>query len=286
MSNAAAAAPAALCLSRILVPVDFSDACRRSAETARELARHFEGSIALLHAAAPVVLSSSVPEALAYCPPAEFTRRDDSERAALLESLLPGAGPPARRVMVEDDPAPAIVEYARQNRCDLIVMPTHGYGALQRLVLGSVTADVLRSAPCPVWTGRHCEAVPESFRTVVCALDLAHESGIVLRWAAGFARSYGASLMAVHVIPKSEVRAGGMAFDPDWHLSVARRARERITDLLRDAGSSGEISIEVGDVPRAIVDATKELAGDLLVIGRGPHSYAIIRAAPCPVVSV
>ena len=47
---------------------------------------------------------------------------------------------------------PDIVEYARTESIDLIVMGTHGRGALQHLLMGSVAERVVRSAPCPVLT--------------------------------------------------------------------------------------------------------------------------------------
>jgi nucleotide-binding universal stress UspA family protein len=233
MSPAMAAAPAALPLSHILAPVDFSDPCRRSAETAGELARHFGASVTLLHAAPLLTLAMAVPEALAYAPSPEFADLDLEERSAMLAALAPAAGPDARRVVVENQPARAILDYANANGCDLIVMPTHGYGALHRLVVGSVTTEVLRSAPCPVWTGAHYERpCPGAFQTVLCAVDLEKPTPAVLRWASGFARAYGARLEVIHGRPASAAPAS------------------------------------------------------LLVIGRGPHAYSIIREAPGPVVAV
>jgi len=55
------------------------------------------------------------------------------------------------QVVVEiGEPAEAIVNYARSNPIDLIVMCTHGRSGLARLVYGSVAEKVLHLAPCPV----------------------------------------------------------------------------------------------------------------------------------------
>jgi nucleotide-binding universal stress UspA family protein len=45
-----------------------------------------------------------------------------------------------------------IIEYAVDHEIDLIVMGTHGRGALRHLLMGSVAERVVRSAPCPVLT--------------------------------------------------------------------------------------------------------------------------------------
>jgi nucleotide-binding universal stress UspA family protein len=50
-----------------------------------------------------------------------------------------------------------IVDYARDHDVDIIVMGTHGRGALGHLVMGSVAERVVRLAPCPVLTVRHPE---------------------------------------------------------------------------------------------------------------------------------
>ncbi len=58
----------------------------------------------------------------------------------------------AEPVVVMGRPADAIVELASQRSADLLVIGTHGYGALKHLMLGSVAERVLRHAPCPVLT--------------------------------------------------------------------------------------------------------------------------------------
>ena len=55
------------------------------------------------------------------------------------------------------DPSQQIVRYARANRIDLIMLPTHGRGPFRRFVLGSVTTKVLHDTHCPVWTSAHLE---------------------------------------------------------------------------------------------------------------------------------
>jgi nucleotide-binding universal stress UspA family protein len=44
----------------------------------------------------------------------------------------------------------SIVEAARAEKADLVVMSTHGYGGFERLILGSVAATIAREAPCSV----------------------------------------------------------------------------------------------------------------------------------------
>lgn len=53
-------------------------------------------------------------------------------------------------VVVEGDPASAILEFAEQNKVDIIIMGTLGKGGLERFLLGSVTDKVVRHSKVPV----------------------------------------------------------------------------------------------------------------------------------------
>ncbi len=59
---------------------------------------------------------------------------------------------PVRHLLAEGEPAEAIQRVAGEQRCDLIVMATHGESSFLHLVLGSTTERVIRLAPCPVLT--------------------------------------------------------------------------------------------------------------------------------------
>ncbi|WP_336003052.1 universal stress protein [Halorientalis halophila] len=58
------------------------------------------------------------------------------------------------RIVTEGRPSAEIVEHAREDDCDLIVMGTHGRGGIDRLLLGSVAERVVRRSPVPVMTVR------------------------------------------------------------------------------------------------------------------------------------
>jgi len=288
-------------LARILLPVEFSGRSERAAAYAQALAQHYHSEIVLLHAVTPPTIPYGT-EGLVYAGMDQLADQQMTERSAMLRSFLAAElkGIPVRRLVAQGDTALAIVRCAAEEQCDLILMPTHGYGSLRRILVGSITAGVLRHAPCPVLTGPHLEhATPPQtirFEKILCALDLGGEGEAVLRWAAGFAHEFGAALRIVHVIPESTWRAGGLYFDPDWQIHVAKEARATIAALQDRLHVAGNVDIEIGDVPEAVAAAAGEWNPDLLVIGRGARqgmlgrlrakAYAILRQSTCPVVAV
>jgi nucleotide-binding universal stress UspA family protein len=60
----------------------------------------------------------------------------------------------ARPIVKVGDPLRQVVEYARDESVDLIVLGTHGRSGVAHLFLGSVAERVVRTAPCPVLTVR------------------------------------------------------------------------------------------------------------------------------------
>ncbi|HEU0298701.1 MAG TPA: universal stress protein, partial [Longimicrobium sp.] len=71
-----------------------------------------------------------------------------------VEDTLADAGPDVcvreKLVWGDERAAAEIVRYAERESVDLAVLGTHGYGALQRALIGSVASAVARTAPCPV----------------------------------------------------------------------------------------------------------------------------------------
>ena len=140
-------------IHRILVPTDFSDGARHALDYAVEQARAFAASLVLAHAHTPPMIYA--PEGVMLTP-----LWDEPElRAQLADSLAKLAAEVRERGIAEvstqlldGTPWQEIVRAAAEDKCDLIVMGTHGRGGLKHLFLGSVAERVVRKAPCPVLT--------------------------------------------------------------------------------------------------------------------------------------
>src|SRR5271166_6415336 len=149
---------------KILFPVDFSERCTSAARMVETFTGHFQAELTLLYVLEPRTYNDIMVDAAGM---------SEQQLGDYLADELKHYE--VRRVMVDGDPAKEITHYAHTRGFDLIMLPTHGYGAFRRLMLGSVTAKVLHDAMCPVWTGVHMEHVPRlediSLRKVLCAVD-------------------------------------------------------------------------------------------------------------------
>lgn len=140
----------------ILVATDFSDASGLALTYARDLARRCDSALHLLHVVTDADVSPGT-EALWGFSETEVQRRWVDEAKARLAGLCQADEQAALSVHTTVEigpPADAIVRYAGEHPIDLIVMGTRGRGAVRQLLLGSVAADVVRRASCPVLTVR------------------------------------------------------------------------------------------------------------------------------------
>ncbi|MGA8593456.1 MAG: universal stress protein [Bryobacteraceae bacterium] len=273
-------------LSKILIPIDFSDRCAQAATYALALAEHFHSIITLLHISARH--------------PAEANGQHIAEAQAGLKDFLRGESNHVnvQRELRFGDPATEIVAYAQSQQPDLIMMPTHGYGEFRRRLLGSVTMKVLHDVDCPVWTGAHLSAwLPtESIlpKVILCAIDVNRSGEEILAWASEFASSFNAQMEIVYAEPRFE-SFGEEYYSGNFYFRIMTAAKQKLEEMRRRAGAQGEIHIEPGDIPHAVVETAERRHADLVVIGRGSktacgrlglNTYGIIRSSRCPLISV
>jgi nucleotide-binding universal stress UspA family protein len=286
-------------LSRILVPVDFSERSKGAVCYAAALQKLFGSRVTLLQVLPPPQFDFGAMEVAGVVLEQQLRYRAEQARADL-ERFMSDALPQEMTVrkVIDGDPATSIIEEAREQNVGLIVMPTHGYGPFRRFILGSVTAKVLHDADCPVWTGVHLEASSPGavhLRHITAAIDLGAQSERTLMWAARLAQASGAKLAVVHAMPACEGPVGEQA-DAGWRKQVEAAVRDEAIKLFTRLELDVPLHIESGEPARAVCDVAADLQSDLLVIGRGAaagvfgllraNAYAIIRQSQCPVVSV
>jgi nucleotide-binding universal stress UspA family protein len=143
-----------MALRRILHPTDFSPASRPAFRRAVELAKLLHGRLLVVHVTPPPPLVGEGYMTAGTIEAILRGQRDAAQRQ--LRALVRrgrAAGVRAAGLLIETGLThEQIVRAARRQRADVIVMGTHGRTGLTRLMLGSVAARVIATAPCPVLT--------------------------------------------------------------------------------------------------------------------------------------
>lgn len=295
-------------LKRILCPVDFSSGSRAALERAAAIAAPQRAAITALHV---VPLSES-----AFATEAEGTTATPAapvpaDRARALRDLAEFIAPVTTRgadvdTCVVDAPAVHVEILAQANRldADLIVIGTHGRSGFDRLLLGSVTEKVLRTARQPVMTvGPAAGTATAGFKHIVCGTDFSDCSLAALRYAMTLARDAAARLTVVHAIEWAPVGydpLGGSTDLEGFRAAAEQSARDRLQNVVASVGAHDveiEQRVRTGRAHHVILELAAAQAADLIVLGIhganpvvrmlfGSTAVHVVRRASCPVLTV
>lgn len=148
-------------IRRILLPIAGSSSEQAAIDYAAVIASALRAPITLVHVdETPDAMLGIVPGASIE---ADLAADRDvwTARLKTIAALLATRGIPDAKTLCLASSAvgAAIVELARRDHVDLIVMATHARTGMSRVLLGSVAEQVLRHSPCPVLTVHHPHAV-------------------------------------------------------------------------------------------------------------------------------
>lgn len=295
-------------IRRILVPTDFSERAQSALPHALWMAEEYGAELHLLHA---MVLHGDDPGRAE----AAFPDLDDAYRqlrswaAERMEQSAADLDRSRVEVVQAQErgiaAAPTIVEYAEDHDADVVVMATHGRRGVRRMLLGSVTEEVLRTAGCPVLTVRPDGEIgpggpPEK---ILVPVDFSEHSDLALASAGSLARRFGAELDVLHVVGELGVPDPYFA-DAAELRALTKAARERVPEALAETVDrvlgedvSAGSHMEVGRPPVTIAEFADEHGSDMIVVGShgrtgmervflGSVAEGVVRRAPCPVLTV
>jgi nucleotide-binding universal stress UspA family protein len=160
----------------------------------------------------------------------------------------------------QGEPPAVLIETAEGKKADLIALGTYGRKGLKRLLMGSVTTQVILNAPCDVLVvKRPCSACTGSYTSLLVPFDGSEFSKKALGRAADLAKEEGAHVAVLYVIPRYEEMVEFFRTDAirkslyqeaEKVLGEARTiAREKgisIATEIRDGHAADEISTAVG----------------------------------------
>ncbi|GAB4149986.1 MAG: universal stress protein [Planctomycetaceae bacterium] len=145
-------------IEKILVATDFSDHSAVALQYAQEFSKAFGAHILLCNVVeSSGFLSHLPPGGEGYFPPNmdEIRQKNAEEKC---QTVIDDAGLENASVhVVVGKPFVEIVRLAKSENVDLLILGTHGRGAVAHMLLGSVAEKVVRNAPCPVLTVREGE---------------------------------------------------------------------------------------------------------------------------------
>ncbi len=142
-------------IKKVLVPIDFSDYSKSALKYAVNFAKSFNAEIILVYVVEPIIYPPDFSMGQIAMPSinAEWDNRAKEELQKLAKSEFTSAGN-VKTVIKTGKPFVEIIETAKEENVDLIIIATHGHSGVEHILFGSTAEKVVRKAPCPVLTLR------------------------------------------------------------------------------------------------------------------------------------
>jgi nucleotide-binding universal stress UspA family protein len=282
-----------LSIHNIVCPTDFSEFATSAFAESVRLARWFGARVTVVHV---IPFALPISGDMGYVP-IPFETAQATHDAMLAELLrfsdaTEHTGVPIELVCREGDACAEIRAITREVGADLVVMGTHGRSGFKRLVLGSVTEELLNRPPAPVLTvHRDLPHRKGLYRTVLCATDASEGSAATIAVALAIADEGAKRLLLLNVIEHPAPPASDGALE--------RAALAALHELIpEEARSSYAIDerITFGESDREILNVAAGEAADLVVLGNrgggalghvfGSTVRRVVRDATIPVLVV
>lgn len=281
-------------VTKILVPTDFSEGGERALALASGLAERNGAGLHVLH-----VLPMGMYGWVAM-PNAEQTQKIIADHVRQnLGKLVAKLQPPAVWEVIPDvSEAAAIARYVEMHDIDLVVMGTHARKGIDRVLLGSVAAGVLRkSAVSVALVGPKYELREGGFHRVLAPVDFSERSIVALQQAAALASQHQSELVVLHVIePPSPVPYVDLERSSQATHDRAAQALSELIDTAHLVQRPVQRLVVTGHPDEQIATHAGALGADIIVMGTlgvsglerlllGSTTARVIRHAPCAVLA-
>lgn len=271
---------------KILCPVDLSTSSDAVLIWARFFAVSFGARIEVLHANWSEFPRYFTEDQVASLVRQEATHHQELHR--LLQGLARktlGTNVDFSISIKEGHAVEVISQWLRQTPPDLVVMGSRGYGRVVRLLLGSVTENVVRDANCPTLIVKSTEDTTTQLclRRVLCPVNLTSSAQECLEISSALASAVGAELNIIHAVEGAEPSES----------EARQQLCQWIPQAARDRCRLSEVVVQ-GDAAEQIVLFARENSVDLIVLGVEHRSFLefttsgrtterVLRHAPCSV---
>lgn len=138
-------------ITRIVVPIDFSEYSKQAFRYAIDFAQTFGAEMILVYVVEPVIYPADFSFGEVALPSLERELHDRSleQLNLLIETEIP-KGISARCVIRSGKPFVEIIQVAKEEQADLIIIATHGHSGIEHVLFGSTAEKVVRKSSCPV----------------------------------------------------------------------------------------------------------------------------------------
>ena len=259
-------------IKRILLPLDGSRFAEAALPLAQSLAAaaNVELHLVLVHEALPSVDEKTYEELLAWA------RKGEDQYLSDTAARIGTADNPCPHAILQGVPAVAIARYAQEHAIDLLVMSTHGWGAVKRFWLGSVADRLIRECRAPVLLVRPAEdgTAITVIQSILVALDRSGFGEAVLPTVVDLALTLDAEIKLLQVVqPHLQSQSIPEGYVTPWDPAIIEQMSQEATAYvgavaagLRERGCQVIRRVAVGGVVADTILEQAEQEADIVAL--------------------
>jgi nucleotide-binding universal stress UspA family protein len=277
---------------KILLPLDGSELAEKAVPYVEDLASHFGADITLINVRTPME-DPDKPEYRAYISQMAVTIEQDVKKSL---ALPPGEQIKVKSIIIgtsggRTQAAEEILDYAKKEKMDLIVMATHGRTGIRRWVLGDTANKVASALNCPVLLIRAVAESPKKvhLNKLMVPLDGSKESEAALPYAASLAEKIKSSINLVTVtellyrvfaspsavgyyVGEGLIRVPYNDEEMKPFVATAEKYLKGISGKLSGKGIKTTTEVRVGPPGNEIIEVEEKTHPDMVIMSTHGHS--------------
>ncbi|MBI4824985.1 MAG: universal stress protein [Nitrospirae bacterium] len=216
------------------------------------------------------------------------------------EMLTSEFGIEVQSLLCHGEPPAVIVDIAREKKADLIMLGTYGRRGLNRLLMGSVTSQVVVHSPVDVLiVKKPCTECTGEYKSILVPFDGSPSAQKALERACHLSKIDNAEIKILYVIPRYEemVEFFKSSSIKTSLFQEAQKIIDTAKGIASKLGAPARDEIQEGNAAEKIMEASKKLKNGLVVMGSygytginkaimGSTAERVIMTASCPVLVV
>jgi nucleotide-binding universal stress UspA family protein len=275
-------------VNRILIPTDFSETGLLAIEHGTFMAKLFRAELHLLHVLEVNEYSFDIPEPILRFSNLEAVQGIAAKKMEeTAEGIYKESGIKPVALCTTGKIAREVVDYADENKIDLIIMGTHGASGFEEYFIGSNAHKIVNQANCPVISVQ-THAKKLGFTNIVLPIDDAIHSRQKVDYAIELAKKYTAKIHILGLLETTEDNEEGK-----FNIKI-----DAVEDAIKKAGLPLSRKIIKGDhLAAEALKYSQEINADLIVIMTdheskltgmymGPFAKQIVNHSRIPVMSI
>ncbi len=248
---------------KFLIAIDGSESSAHAVEEALKFAKETQAEASVISVIPPVKGLSSSLSIFGHI--TELAKKPYIKALENAKDIAEDEGLSIKTILEEGEPYEKIIETAKKEECDIIILGRRGITAFEKILIGSTAARLINESPVDLLLVPRNAHI--SFKKILAATDLSEHGNRAVEKAGKLAKAYNGDLAIISVIHlPPELIMGAQEIMNMLTEEIAKELTP-IKEEIQKLGIEPQIFIERGEPHITITNKLKDIEATILAIG-------------------